>query len=289
MTFVMNRAALLLLALGAGCGGATRRHPPSVTCEGSREFREWVALPDGSKVAVDRGVEWEGVKVYLSLLENLVAIDGASGRTLWSHWVSSFYNRLTIRLEDGRPLVEISSSREDGPAEWYRLRTGEKILAPADTPSGTAVLPLPQWRGRWSKIVRPIALTASTEENWNRVRAAMFDGIENAPRFEPVDFAKQVVLVVSDGTGWNCGGIAGDAWDDGSKVTVRLKHEFFQTFGGNTDVRAFGIFVLPRSERRTLLVQRNDQMYIGGPPIWKDWTSLVIPPDSSLELRTLRD
>ena len=271
----------LLLAALIGCGG-----PPSITYGPSRESSTWIELPDGSKVAVDRALEWKGVRVYLSLLHNLVAVDGAAGKTLWAHWVSVFYDRVSILEDAGETWVELTSTRQEG-SERYRLKTGEKV-APGEVLRGRSLAPLKQWGGRWSKVGRPLAMTVSTAENWTRVRAALFDGLPEAPTFDPVDFDRDFLLVFSDGDGWNCAGIGAEAWDEGGDLRVRLRHSTFQTVGGAVDARAFGVFVLPRSSAKSILIQRNAQRYIGGPPIWKDEARLPLPSDPLRELDPLR-
>src|SRR5262245_32305020 len=70
--------------------------PPSITYGPSRSSKTWVDTPMG-KVAVDEGIEWNGVKVYMSLTWTLVAVDAQSGKTLWSQNVSAFWNGLAIK------------------------------------------------------------------------------------------------------------------------------------------------------------------------------------------------
>lgn len=279
------KRALPLLILLAACAGPER---PSITYGPSRESSHWVPLPDGSRAAVDRGLEWKGTKVYLSLLGNLVAVDVASGKTLWAAWVSAYFNRLSIRRRDGEDVVELSSTEGDG-IELYRLRSGEKIPGIPEAQPGTPLALLPAWSGRWSNIGKPLLLSLSTEAGWATARLRLFDGLKDAPAFGPIDFLTHVVLIVSDGDGANCAGIEATAFDDGASIRLRLQHRYFQTFGGVAEVRAFGIFCLPRRAPRTMIVEENRQSYIGGPPIWKERARLELPGDPARELEALRD
>jgi hypothetical protein len=58
-------------------GAATK--PPSIEYGRSRASSGWVETPAGTRVAIDRGVEWQGTTIYLSLLWDLIGVDKDSG------------------------------------------------------------------------------------------------------------------------------------------------------------------------------------------------------------------
>ena len=92
-----------VLVIMAGLVGAEEnRDPPSIEYGGNRESSTWVETPIG-KVAVDKGVEWQGIKVYLSLTFDLVAVDVKTGKTLWSQMVGAFWTRVGFKLVEVGP------------------------------------------------------------------------------------------------------------------------------------------------------------------------------------------
>jgi hypothetical protein len=275
----------LLLLLAVGCGVPR----PSLEVDRTGRVRGSVVLPDGSLLGVHVGVKWGDVNVYLSIDMKLVAVDEAAARTLWSRDLDRDYDRLSILLDEQDPRLELSSTRGAPEVERFRLQTGERVSGPGEDPSGLPVRPLTGWSGRWSKVGRPLVLTASTAANWAAVRAKLFEGVEAAPRVEGIDFGKQLLLVVSDGDGVNCRGIEGEAWDDGARILLRLHHQKDQTFQGADRVRPFGVFALPRTGPRSLVVQWNDQAVLGGPPNWKDLARMALPPDPAVEIRSLAE
>ncbi|HZN63653.1 MAG TPA: hypothetical protein VFC90_14720, partial [Planctomycetota bacterium] len=73
----MKIATLALLAAFAQAQEA--ESPPSITYGSMRESKAWIKTPAGTSVAVDDGITWKGVTVYLSLTQDLVAVDSKTG------------------------------------------------------------------------------------------------------------------------------------------------------------------------------------------------------------------
>ncbi len=122
----------------SGVGKMLATHTYDLT---RRESTEWVFVND-TRVPVDVGVEYQGVRVYLTLMFDVVAIDVETGELLWKRkWVKSspIWSTVSIlqsdRSSDAEPIVELqsSTSNEDNPAErlYLMLRTGKEIVLEA--------------------------------------------------------------------------------------------------------------------------------------------------------------
>jgi hypothetical protein len=114
------------------------------------------------------------------------------------------------------------------------------------------------------------------------------EGVEGAPQVGPIDFAKDFVLFVSDGDAANCEGLVATVRDDGSRILVRLHDNYYQTIGGFDPVRPFGLFVLPRQNGRTLVIEEDRRRTLDGPPVWTERARFTIPMDPARELDGLR-
>lgn len=271
--------------------------PPSITYVGSRTSSAWIETPSGAQVAVDRGVEWKGVKVYLSLTWELVGVDIESGKALWVENVGTFWNGVGFKqvlTTDGRTTwaVELRPRALNRHGEDYRqyhnLRTGEKLAVPGatgDVPSGKPFEPRAAWLGDQNRIAKPFALVVTTKENWRRLLADLF-GASPPHDFGSIDFEKSVVLVLSWGNGWNCSGIrCVAAYEDEQRILIRTRRSSYQTMDGGEKVRPWGIFVLPRRTGKAYRVEYDAQNLIAGPPIWKKRIHLpgLGEPDKELE------
>ena len=267
-----------------GVGGAASperpRPPPPITYPGRRTSQTWIETPDGTRVAVGKGLEFRGVKVYLSLLWDLIGVDNKTGTVLYKKNVGAFWNRLgfkQVTLEDGKQVwaVELSPGARSQAAEkrqYHDLRTGKKLAlaGPKALPSGKRLKPRLTWSGAHSRIPKAFHLLVSTPKQWETLTTQMFEAADRK-RFTPVDFSKEVVLVVSRGDGWNCRGIGVEAvYEDDVRVLVRTDRQTFQTMNGAQQARPYGLFVLPRREKKAYVIERNRQGLIGGPPLWTE-------------------
>jgi hypothetical protein len=271
--------------------------PPSITYGSTRESKAWIKTPDGTSVAVDQGITWKGVTVYLSLTAELVAVDDKTKETLWAKDVGAFWSRVTF-VETARAggkiwAVELrpgAGEREGGDrVQCHDLKTGE-VLKDADAekpPFGSPLKIRHVWSGESSRIGKGFIAIVSTPENLEKLRSRMFDGTHWADmgKYKGPDFSKEIVLFVSDGDSINCRGIgAHSAFMDDKRFLVRLSRATFQTIGEGVKTRPFGVFVLPRRDGLQVLLERNVQRYIGGPPIWKDAGKLELAKDPAKEL-----
>jgi hypothetical protein len=275
--------AIVIVSAGAPSQDSRRAEPPSIAYAGARTSAGSIETPNGI-VFIDEGVAWNGVKVYLSLTWDVVATDEASGKVLWSQNVGAFWNGIGFKEIETAPgvkkwMVELRPSTivRDGKdlRQYHDLKTGERLPGFDDQPKGKPIELAGRWSGRWSGWPKAIRRLVGTEADWkSSIVERMFPEGKDAPAFGPVDFATNVVLVVSMGEIVNCSGIEASAWEDDERVLVRLREHWFQTVGpdgGGQKVRPFGIFVLPKREPfKRVVLERNYQNLIGAPPIWKE-------------------
>jgi hypothetical protein len=280
--------AIVALVIVAGLVRAEEnREPPSIEYGGSRESSTWVETPIG-KVAVDKGVEWQGIKVYLSLTFDLVAVDAKTGKTLWSEMVGMFWTRVGFKLVEVSPgkktwAVELKPARRDNhkidAVQYHDLRTGKKLDIPGLVPkaSGRPFKPRAEWSGATCAVGKPFQSLISTAEVWEKLKARVFVGSEfgkisfmrSPEKSNPLGVENEVVLIVSAGDTWNSRGIAwAESYEDEKRVLLRVRHEHYQTMGGADAVRPWGVFVLPRRQK-AYEVEIDVHEYIGQPPVWK--------------------
>lgn len=290
---------MIVTALAAFCLAAApqaqeaEKKPPSITYGSRRESKAWVKKPDGVSVAVDDGITWKGVTVYLSLTGDLVAVDEKSKETLWAKSVGAFWNRVTF-FETSRAggrfwAVEL----RPGPGETegkdlvqlHDRRTGEIFRTSEEKPGGVKIELRKVKSGSPSRIAKAFTVIVSTQENWHELRRRMFaHPVGLGGDVEP-DFDKEILLVVSDGDTSNCRGIGAESVHrDDKRILLRLQRETYQTIGEGKRERPYGLFILPRKDGESIHFERNVQRFIGGPPIWKEAGKLERPKDSAKEL-----
>jgi hypothetical protein len=272
--------------------------PPSISYGDSRTSSKWIDV-GGVSVAVDQGVEWKNVKVYLSLTWELVAVDAEKDELLWSRSVSAFWNGIGFKevdTTDGKKswAVELRPHprQRDGKdlTAWFDLKTGEPIEQPAvDEKLGEKLEEAEGWAGGWSNIPRPFRIVVSTPGNWNALRKRMFDEQtrEPLPGVTDVDFENQVLLIINGGDSSNCNGYSpAELYESEERLLLRLSAHTFQTIGEAKKTRPWGIVVLPRVDK-PCQVQTNRQRLIAGPPLWRDAFEVERPDDPDMELDTL--
>lgn len=289
----------VFFALILGCAATewSQEKPPVVTYSGSRTSAGWVELPGGAQVAVDKALEWRGTKVYLSLTWNLVAVDAASGKTIWSADVGAFWNELSVKELEGEPgqkawAVELrpgpGASQGQDQRQYYDLKTGKKMDAKRDGPSGTK-LEFKSWSGAAVATAAPLRTLIDNERDFQEyVVAPYFKDLDSAPDFAGLDFTTCVALVVMMGDTVNCNGLSAEAFDNAERTLVRLHPRTLQTFGpdgGAEKHRPWGIFVLPKpAPGKLIIVERNEKHLINGPDMWKErvrFTEVPRPPTAS--------
>lgn len=263
--------------------------PPSVDHSGSRESSTWIELPNGTRVAVGKGVEWQGVRVHLALTWHLVAVDVETGKVLWDRDTSAFWNEVgfkEVETTDGRKVqaVELKPGRRNRRGsqlrQYHDLRTGAKLEVPGgpEGPSGTPFPPRKAWEGEQSQVGEAFSVLVTSAVDWKAVREHVW-GPDATQAPDAVDFEKEVVYLTSNGDGWNCSAIFPvGCWEDEHRILVRTDRRCFQTIGGGKKTRPWGAFVLPRRKDKAYVVEVDAQGLIGGPAIWKEiWRADAVP------------
>lgn len=296
MSFKRIVSALVLFAATSGATLLAQDvgEPPVVTYSSPRTSADWIEV-GGAKVAVDKGAEWRGVKVYLSLMWDLIAIDVATQKVLWNADVGAFWNEFTFREIESpktrtkvwavelRPGPNAKSGKEE--RAHYELTTGSMILQKDKTPRGEEVKPLTTWHGDQATDGKKLFTIITTPKDWKEVVIdRFFNDPATAPEFKGLDFEKFIAVVCMSGDGHNCSGITANAYEADDQILVRLHYKYFQTasFGGDggaKKVRAWGIFLLPKREPfKTIVIEKNKQNLIGGPALWTEIERFKAPP-----------
>ena len=270
--------------------------PPSIEYGGTRESSHWVETPGGIGVAVDQGVEWEGVKVYLSLTGDLVAVDAATGKARWSKSVGMFWSRLAIEDAGSGWHVWVIALRpgtdeENGAdaVQYHELRTGDVVRPQGRSPepAGRRLEPSAAASGDGASLAEAFRSIAVTPESWAELQSRMFGPhVPLGVKELPVDWSRELVLVVYEGATTNCSGLeCGQAWEDEARILIRLHHLYYQSLMDTPTVHPYGIFVLPKLQASsgTYIVERNVQSYIGAPPIWREDARLCLEPAAPAE------
>jgi hypothetical protein len=284
----MHKATVVLVMVVGLVGAGENQQPPSIEYGGSRESSTWVETPIG-KVAVDKGVEWQGTKVYLSLTFDLVAVDAKTGKTLWSEMVAMFWTRVGFKEVEVAPgkktwAVELKAVPRDklgvDTVQYHDLRTGKKLDIPGlvRKPSGRPFKPRAEWSGATCGVAKPFQAVISTNDVWEKVMTRISVGsafgkisfMRSPEKSNPLGAVEnEVVLIVSAGDTWNSRGIVWvESYEDEKRILLRVRHEYYQTLGGGDAVRPWGVFVLP-NRQKAYEVEINVQDYIGAPPVWK--------------------
>ena len=280
----------------SGVGGDRPVPPPPVQVPSSRSSKTWVTKPDGSRVAVGKGREFEGVRVHLSLLWDLIGIDTKTGKTLYAVNVGAFWNAYgfkEITVEGAKVwAIELApgprARQGKQKRQYHDLRTGAKLV-----PDGTKAPELGKpltlravWSGRDALVEKPVHRLVSTQANWDTLRTHVF-GEKPEVALGAIDFDKEVVVLLCSGNSWNCDGLTlASAHQDDARVLVRTGRKTYQTIDGGRKTRPWGVYVLPRVAGKDYVFERNAQNLIGGPPLWRETYRARIS-DPKAELKAL--
>jgi hypothetical protein len=155
------------------------------------------------------------------------------------------------------------------------------LEAAAQQPAGgNALKPLVTLYGQHSKITKPKELRITSEKEWQ----ALWWEHQDDKQTMNLDFNRVMVVAVFQGDGGLCSGIEVDSIiEERDRLIVRARCVYFQLspspeFFKRPDAaniigsQAWGIFVMPRSNKQILL-QRDDQRMINSPPKWVKWTT----------------
>ena len=150
-----------------------------------------------------------------------------------------------------------------------------------------ALKPLQSLHGRYSKIVQPKLLRITTDDEWRSLWAEHTGGeAEPAAGINP-DFRQEMVIAIFEGSGSLCSGFDVDSIAETSDcITIRVHRFGFQvTLSTSADSsawtsQAWGIFILPRSDKKIVLEQDKNP-HFNRPPQWVKWKTLpaISSPD----------
>jgi hypothetical protein len=162
------------------------------------------------------------------------------------------------------------------------LVLGLVALASLGTSPGTAadtyVGPYVSLSGKHSKITERGYLKITTQKAWTKLwlrhvgkpPVERYNEYYNPAGRPLVDFGRCTVLAIHQGKTVNTAGVKiVGAVDEEILVRVRFSNKGYQTKGGFDQVTAYGMFVLPKTDK-PIVLEENVQGYIGGPPIWKE-------------------
>ncbi len=256
---------------------------PFIIYPPTRSSDNWVTTPNGTRQAIDKGVEWQGKKYFLSLTWSLIAVDPENTeQAVWAESISAFWNRIGIEIlrpDDGQATDVIALRSTDRPdfVEYRSLDDGRRLAGTIDSPPGDAVEIAAKWSGNKLRRDRPMLRVITSSEQWSAVHERLFNGIEDAPPADPgVDFEKYMVVVVASGKGTNCNGYGASAFRDQHRLVLRTHARTYQSGENPPPTWPYGVFVVPRDQFELVVLERNTQSYIGGPPIWKTWRRLAV-------------
>lgn len=299
------RMFCFVAAFAAVFGAAGQEKPPTIAYGDERASTGEVTFY-GVSYAVDRGAEWQGVRVYLALTSDLLGVDAKTGNVLWHNSVSAYWRRLTFveRVEradpkdkDGKKTWAVELRPEDDAdgrgehSEQYDLRTGRQLAVPGRVPAGQRLPPLRKVN-LGHAVAKPFRALVSTAENFDRLRARLGgppdDRVESefAAPYPPglpagrrplplpkpaVDFEREVLLAYGLGDSVNCFGVyVAESYEDDRRILLRMKRSTVQTSGGHFDSRNCDVFALPRRAGKAYIVEFDVQSFINSPPVWKE-------------------
>jgi len=253
--------------------------PPSITYGRTREGTATI----GSQ-SIDDGVEWQGRKAYFTLFNELFVVDAKTKKTLWTDVGNSFWNTITfvnIAQKEDKPhwIVALGTVEYPKYQQQYDLETGKQLelIGGPPTPTGVAFKPRMSFEGRDGKYDKPVYQLVNSPEEWTQLRDKLFGGKRpNLPEATDIDFKKESLLVYSEGTSVEL------AVENDERLLLRINIFTTQVVSGSfapkqsnfTIEHRYGLFVLPRRPGKPIILERNEQPYLGGPPMWKEFIRL---------------
>jgi hypothetical protein len=148
--------------------------------------------------------------------------------------------------------------------------------------------PLLTLYGRNSKITEMKVLRVTSEKEWKALWLEHKTGSPDptvAPgdlEYAELDFGKVMAIAVFEGEASNCAGYtAHSISEDRERITVRLRAHSYGSAFETPVTQAWGILVLPRSDKEIVL-ERDIRSEKIDPPVWKEWKKF--PPLPSTEV-----
>jgi hypothetical protein len=269
--------------------------PPTIFYPPSRRSNKWVDAGE-YLVGVDEGVEWQGKVAYYSLTHNLVVVDAKTQKTLWHSGDSAFWNTITFENlakpnEAAQWAVVLKSTAYPEYSQCYDLNTGKRFALRGDPPKPPGTLtPRKHWSGSAGVNKAAVHTIVGLGDDWSKLRKRLFgDNPKAIPDVTDIDFTKEMLLVLYSGESSMHNGMSPAlvVESDGNLV-VRVKvHSYQIVLTGNSEIpveHPYGLVILPRRLNTPVVLEYNEQVYIGAPEFWKEKERLVLkdepPPDA---------
>jgi hypothetical protein len=104
-----------------------------------------------------------------------------------------------------------------------------------------------------------------------------FDEYYNPDNVPTIDFDRCMVIAIFQGSSWNSAGVrVMSITEDSDRLLVRFDNRAYQTSGdfntgdgGGRKVTAYGMFVLPRTDK-AIVLEEDVNPYLRPPPAWKE-------------------
>jgi hypothetical protein len=265
-----------------------RGKPPTIVYPPSRLSKKQIDVGD-YLVGVDDGVEWQGKVAYYSLFQDLIVANATTGKTLWHARDSAFWD--TVTFENlARPndppnwAVVLKSSGHPGFSQGYQLASGKRLALRGSPPqpSGTVLHPRKTWSGSAGVRREATAKVVGSAEEWSKLRKEVFvHKAQGIPEASEIDFGKEMLLALYLGETTNRNGLSPAlVVESDARILVRVKvHSYQSVITSSSSIRAehpYGLITLPRGPGKPLVLEYDDQIYIGGPEIWKEKERLTL-------------
>jgi hypothetical protein len=262
--------------------------PPIIIYPPSRRSTKWVDAGD-FLVGVDGGLEWQGKIAYYSLTFNLVVVDAKTEKTLWHTSASAFWDTITFENlakanETTQWAVVLRSSEYPGYSQYYDLNSGKKFALRGDPPqpSGTTLTPRKHWEGSAGVNKDAVHTLVGSDDEWSKLRQKLFgDRPTGIPDSSDIDFTKEMLLVLYSGESFQRNGLSPALVVEGEKnLVVRVRvHGYQIMITADSKLRIehpYGLVILPRRLNKPVVLEYNEQIYIGAPEFWKERERLVL-------------
>ncbi len=160
-------------------------------------------------------------------------------------------------------------------ASW---KSRQQTAAPPEATASSDPAVLVAWQGPDSAVTEPGYFRVGRQEDWVKLwekhigKPAQRDNV-GRPFMPRVNFDRCMVVAIFKGDGWNSNGVTIESVSqDDERILLRFDESTFQTAGvdgGGVKCRAFGIFVLPRSDK-PVVIEENVQGLKDHPDKWKE-------------------